>query len=102
VGAPWDVPDAALGVLPHDGGMTTHTLLRPIRTAAATTAKGWHLDPRGEHKLRFHDGSAWTEHTTHHGPVPCAGCGRWGSQSQACLSTRSRQSCNAVFEFEQP
>lgn len=50
---------------------TTATLVRPV---VRTTDKGWHDDPRGEHKLRFHDGHEWTEHTTHFGPVPCTGC----------------------------
>ena len=43
-------------------------------TRTKTTLKGWHDDPRGEHKFRFHDGVDWTEHTTHFGPVPCTGC----------------------------
>jgi hypothetical protein len=43
-------------------------------TAVRVTRKGWHDDPRGEHKLRYHDGDTWTEHTTHFGPVPCHGC----------------------------
>lgn len=42
--------------------------------AAPATAKGWHDDPWGHHDLRYHDGAAWTEHVTHFGPVPCAGC----------------------------
>ena len=58
--------------------MTTQTITRPAArtTIRPITAKGWHQDPRGEHKLRFHDGAEWTEHTTHHGPVPCQGCAR--------------------------
>ena len=36
--------------------------------------RGWHDDPFDQHALRFHDGDAWTEHVTHHGPVPCQGC----------------------------
>lgn len=53
--------------------MSTSTMTRPA-TDSATQVKGWHKDPRGEHKLRFHDGAEWTDHTTHHGPVPCSGC----------------------------
>lgn len=58
--------------------MTTQTLVRPTSARSAdldaTPAKGWHRDPFGQHKLRFHDGVEWTQHTTHHGPVPCSGC----------------------------
>ncbi len=43
-------------------------------TTVRVTRKGWHDDPRGVHKMRFHDGERWTEHTTHFGPVPCTGC----------------------------
>lgn len=63
----------------EDQFMRTDTL--PETTAVHSiarigTAKGWHADPFGQHKLRFHDGRGWTEHTTHHGPVPCQGCHR--------------------------
>ncbi len=57
----------------------TDTLVRPADTAAVAptiTKKGWFTDPTGQHKLRFHDGSKWTTHATHFGPVPCLGCGR--------------------------
>jgi hypothetical protein len=37
------------------------------------TTRGWHDDPLSLHALRFHDGLEWTEHVTHHGPVPCPG-----------------------------
>lgn len=58
----------------------TDTIARPATdpTASETrriTKKGWFEDPRGEHRLRFHDGVKWTVHTTHYGPVPCLGCG---------------------------
>lgn len=43
---------------------------------APATAKGWHEDPRHLHDLRYHDGSGWTDHVTHFGPVPCTGCRR--------------------------
>jgi hypothetical protein len=53
----------------------------PATTARMTTlpappvaAKGWHDDPWHHHELRYHDGAGWTEHVTHFGPVPCAGC----------------------------
>jgi len=36
--------------------------------------RGWHTDPFDQHDLRFHDGSDWTDHVTHFGPVPCRGC----------------------------
>lgn len=42
---------------------------------ATLTAKGWHEDPWHLHDLRYHDGSGWTDHVTHFGPVPCTGCG---------------------------
>ena len=76
----WGIPDSpAMGRLHHchmaiHTNETTTTLTRT--TTTRTTKKGWHDDPRAEHKLRFHDGDAWTEHTTHHGPVPCLGCHR--------------------------
>ncbi len=43
---------------------------RPVRIAES----GWHPDPQGEHKLRYHDGVEWTKHVTHYGPAPCEGC----------------------------
>lgn len=46
----------------------------PPVTAPLTTAKGWHEDPWHLHDLRYHDGSGWTDHVTHFGPVPCPGC----------------------------
>jgi len=79
------IPDVGIEILIDDDDMSTDTLLPTTRTAsigtasirtAAPTAKGWHADPFGQHKLRFHDGRGWTEHATHHGPVPCRGCHR--------------------------
>lgn len=35
---------------------------------------GWYPDPHQRHNLRYHDGDAWTDHVTHYGPTPCAGC----------------------------
>ena len=32
-----------------------------------TTAPDWYPDPSGRHELRYHDGSAWTEHVSDHG-----------------------------------
>jgi uncharacterized protein YxjI len=32
-----------------------------------TTAPDWYPDPSGRHELRYHDGSAWTEHVSSHG-----------------------------------
>lgn len=46
-----------------------------LTTAAPAAAKGWHEDPWHLHDLRYHDGSGWTDHVTHFGPVPCPGCG---------------------------
>lgn len=55
--------------------MTTTTINRTSTTTTTrTTKKGWHTDPEGQHDLRFHDGTDWTEHVTHFGPVPCRGC----------------------------
>ncbi len=48
--------------------------IQPLQRVAA----GWHPDPEGAHRLRYHDGQAFTAHTTHFGPVPCAGCGHLG------------------------
>lgn len=68
----WVIPDSSPGDPIDDRDMTTHLIeTTKVRTP---TKKGWHDDPRGEHKLRFHDGVEWTDHTTHFGPVPCAGC----------------------------
>lgn len=39
----------------------------------ATTA-GWFADPLEVHELRYFDGSTWTDHVTHSGPLPCSGC----------------------------
>jgi hypothetical protein len=41
-----------------------------------TVSAGWYPDPRGEHHLRYFDGSVWTSHVTHFGPTPCHGCAR--------------------------
>ena len=38
------------------------------------TEAGWYRDPDGEHNLRYFDGSGWTGHVTHYGPMPCDGC----------------------------
>ena len=48
----------------------------PAATVLSTSpvTAGWHPDPRREHKLRWHDGAGWTDHVTHHGPVPCQAC----------------------------
>lgn len=35
---------------------------------------GWFKDPRQLHNLRYFDGQFWTDHVTHFGPSPCAGC----------------------------
>lgn len=45
-----------------------------VLPAAPVTARGWHDDPSRRHDLRYHDGTGWTDHVTHFGPVPCAGC----------------------------
>ncbi len=56
--------------------------MRPATINAKTAAQlhqasapGWNHDPFGEHKLRYRDAHGWTDHCTHFGPVPCAGCG---------------------------
>ncbi|MEY2462948.1 MAG: hypothetical protein QOH64_1086 [Acidimicrobiaceae bacterium] len=36
-------------------------------TDTGTTAPDWYPDPSGRHELRYHDGSAWTEHVSSHG-----------------------------------
>ncbi len=46
----------------------------PQWSPAGGDERGWHLDPRSEHNLRYHNGVAWTQHCTHHGPTPCQGC----------------------------
>ncbi|MDH4363587.1 MAG: DUF2510 domain-containing protein [Acidimicrobiia bacterium] len=45
-----------------------------VPPAPPVAAKGWHDDPWRNHDLRYHDGTGWTEHVTHFGPVPCPGC----------------------------
>lgn len=72
------IPDGLDPAVVHDHHMTTWMLEteETTTTTPKTTAKGWHPDPRAEHKLRFHDGDGWTEHATHFGPVPCSGCHR--------------------------
>ncbi|MEM7274483.1 MAG: DUF2510 domain-containing protein [Actinomycetota bacterium] len=45
------------------------------RTMVEVEEAGWYPDPTHQHHLRYFDGSAWTEHVTHTGPTPCAGCG---------------------------
>ena len=37
------------------------------RTTAASYAPGWYPDPLGQPRLRWHDGAAWTDHTS---PLP--------------------------------
>ncbi len=72
----WVFPDSFDPKRIHDGCMAiqmTETM-NASATAVRVTRKGWHDDPRGDHKLRYHDGDTWTEHTTHFGPVPCHGC----------------------------
>jgi uncharacterized protein YxjI len=36
-------------------------------TDAGTRAPDWYPDPFGRHEMRYHDGSAWTEHVASHG-----------------------------------
>jgi hypothetical protein len=36
----------------------------------SNTPAGWHPDPHGKAKLRYWDGSAWTEHTSDGGDAP--------------------------------
>lgn len=45
------------------------------RTMSGVDEPGWHPDPTGEHNLRYFNGTVWTDHVTHHGPMPCSGCG---------------------------
>ncbi len=56
-----------------------------IEQPSATTAEpGWFADPLQEHNLRYYDGSEWTDHVTHYGPMPCGGCGhRTGDPSSS-------------------
>ena len=35
----------------------------PVPVAAPTSPAAWHPDPHGQHRLRYWDGSMWTEHT---------------------------------------
>ena len=41
-----------------------HAAANPAQQAQAQSAAGWHPDPRGEARLRYWDGSAWTDHTS--------------------------------------
>lgn len=60
--------------------MTTATIFTdtlPARDEHSTVpvvGKGWHPDPMAIHKFRWHDGTEWTGHVTHYGPVPCRHC----------------------------
>ena len=47
----------------------------PLFGVAAQLESGWFDDPSGQHRLRYHDGSKWSEHVTHFGPTPCTSCG---------------------------
>lgn len=88
-------PDSEMVIIAHSNRMTTiefpstatsTAITAPILTpqpSVDTSApvlppvkidRGWHADPFDQHDLRFHDGSDWTEHVTHLGPVPCRGC----------------------------
>lgn len=55
---------------PASSGSDQSTVFVP-----AVVAKGWHADPMAIHKMRWHDGTEWTGHVTHYGPVPCHHCG---------------------------
>ena len=46
------------------------------QTESEVAKPGWFADPLGQHNLRYHDGTEWTDHVTHHGPTPCEGCSR--------------------------
>ena len=47
-----------------DGALAGRTQTTPISYAA-----GWYADPLGQPRLRWHDGTAWTDHTS---PLPDA------------------------------
>lgn len=57
----------------------TSTLNTPHTANRQAVGKGWHADPFDQHELRYHDGTRWTEHVTHFGPVPCSGCNSFAS-----------------------
>lgn len=44
------------------------------RAAIRPIAAGWFDDPDAQHRMRYFDGTTWTEHVTHFGPTPCSGC----------------------------
>lgn len=44
------------------------------RPAPVLNDPGWFPDPLAQHHLRYFDGREWTDHVTHRGPEPCAGC----------------------------
>jgi hypothetical protein len=47
----------------------------PPKSATPTRRlAGWYVDPQGIHDQRFYDGTVWTKHVTHFGPVPCNRC----------------------------
>ena len=35
----------------------------PVPGAPPTSPPAWHPDPHGQHRLRYWDGSTWTDHT---------------------------------------
>jgi hypothetical protein len=62
--------------------VTNTTVDTPAPTLAPTeTREGWHEDPFGQHRMRYHTGADWTEFVTHFGPTPCPGCGSAGRLS---------------------
>jgi hypothetical protein len=57
-----------------NGDTSQMTVIEKVDAATATKA-GWFMDPTGQHKLRYFDGTEWTDHVTCYGPSPCTGCG---------------------------
>lgn len=60
---------AAVGKIYADGQLVGKQAAAPAVAAPGGNAPGWYPDPLGLPKLRWHDGSAWTDHTT---PMPQA------------------------------
>lgn len=44
--------------------LTSRTTMPPMPAPLASTPAGWYSDPQGLARMRYFDGSRWTEHTS--------------------------------------
>ena len=58
------VPTTAPNTVPVPGAAPTAAPTTvPVPGAAPMSPPAWHPDPHGQHRLRYWDGSTWTDHT---------------------------------------